>query len=91
MSMKWILGGVMLALATTNFGCVSVPNPPTVDHVDMSKYSGRWYEVARIPHLFDYFNVADTGQYFTIYGNSRAMGFFKDPNVFAPFLVPPIV
>ncbi len=63
MSMKWILGGVMLALATTNFGCVSVPNPPTVDHVDMSKYSGRWYEVARIPHLFDYFNVADTVTY----------------------------
>ncbi len=63
MSMKWIVGGVMLALAATNFGCASVPNPPTVDHVDMSRYSGRWYEVARIPHLFDYFNVADTVTY----------------------------
>ena len=38
-----------------------------------------------------YFDIAGTGDYFTLYDHSRAMGFFKDPNVFAPFLVPPIV
>ena len=38
-----------------------------------------------------YFDIAGTGDYFTLYEHSRAMGFFKDPNVFAPFLVPPIV
>jgi hypothetical protein len=38
-----------------------------------------------------YFNVAGLGPYFTLYDNARAMGPFKDPNVFGPFLVPPIV
>ncbi len=32
-----------------------------------------------------------SGAYFTLYDNSRAMGPFKDPNVFGPFLVPPMV
>ena len=38
-----------------------------------------------------YLDVAGTADYFTLYNGTRAMGFFKDPNVFAPFLVPPIV
>ena len=41
--------------------------------------------------IVGYFNVAGTGEYFTLYDNSRAMGPFKDPNVYGPFLVPPIV
>ena len=41
--------------------------------------------------ILGYFNVAGLGPYFTLYDNSRAMGAFKDPNVFGPFLVPPIV
>jgi hypothetical protein len=41
--------------------------------------------------ILGYFNVAGTGDYFTLYDNSRAMGPFKDPNVYGPFLVPPIV
>ncbi|THD43102.1 MAG: hypothetical protein E7774_13715 [Bradyrhizobium sp.] len=41
--------------------------------------------------IMGYFDVAGTGDYFTLYDNSRAMGPFKDPNVFGPFLVPPIV
>ncbi len=41
--------------------------------------------------IIGYFDVAGLGPYFTLYDNTRAMGPFKDPNVFAPFLVPPIV
>jgi hypothetical protein len=41
--------------------------------------------------ILGYFDVAGLGPYFTLYDNSRAMGPFKDPNVFGPFLVPPIV
>ena len=36
-----------------------------------------------------YFDVAGLGEYLTLYG--RAAGTFKDPNVFGPFLVPPMV
>jgi len=41
--------------------------------------------------VIGYFNVAGLGPLFTLYDNSRAAGPFKDPNVFGPFLVPPIV
>ncbi len=41
--------------------------------------------------ILGYFDIAGLGPYFTLYDNSRAMGPFKDPNVFGPFLVPPIV
>jgi hypothetical protein len=41
--------------------------------------------------VLGYFNVAGLGPYFTVYDGARAMGPFKDPNVFGPFLVAPIV
>ena len=47
--------------------------------------------IAAVLGIIGYFNVAGLGPYFTLYENSRAAGPFKDPNVFAPFLVPPIV
>ena len=47
--------------------------------------------IAAVLGILGYFNVAGLGPYFTLYDNARAMGPFKDPNVFGPFLVPPIV
>jgi len=47
--------------------------------------------VAAILGILGYFNVGHLGPYFTLYDNTRASGPFKDPNVFGPFLVPPIV
>jgi energy-coupling factor transporter transmembrane protein EcfT len=41
--------------------------------------------------IIGYFNIAGLGPLFTLYDNSRAAGPFKDPNVFGPFLVAPIV
>jgi hypothetical protein len=47
--------------------------------------------IAALLAILGYFDVAGLGKYFTLYDNTRAMGPFKDPNVFGPFLVPPIV
>jgi hypothetical protein len=41
--------------------------------------------------VLGYFDVAGLGPLFTLYDNGRASGPFKDPNVFGPFLVIPIV
>jgi len=41
--------------------------------------------------ILGYFNVAGLGPLFTLYDNERASGPFKDPNVFGPFLITPIV
>ena len=30
----------------------ALPPPTTVDHVDLQRYLGRWYEIARIPNRF---------------------------------------
>jgi O-Antigen ligase len=45
--------------------------------------------IASITGIMGYFDIAGTFEYFTRYG--RAMGTFKDPNVFGTFLVLPIV
>ena len=47
--------------------------------------------VAAALAISGYFDIAGLGPYFTLYDNTRAMGPFKDPNVFGPFLVAPIV
>ena len=41
--------------------------------------------------VLGYFNVAGLSEHFTLYEGTRASGPFKDPNVFGPFLAPPIV
>jgi hypothetical protein len=46
--------------------------------------------VAAFLGVIGYFNVAGLSPYFTLYDGGRAAGPFKDPNVFAPFLVAPI-
>jgi MFS family permease len=45
--------------------------------------------IASLAGILGYFDVAGTFDYFTRYG--RAMGTFKDPNVFSTFIVLPIV
>ncbi len=46
--------------------------------------------LAAILAILGYFDVAGLSPYFTMYDGQRAEGPFKDPNVFAPFLVAPI-
>jgi len=45
--------------------------------------------IAGLAGIIGYFNVAGLGEHLTLYG--RAAGTFKDPNVLAPFLTPPLV
>ncbi|MFC5068007.1 O-antigen ligase family protein [Flaviflagellibacter deserti] len=45
--------------------------------------------VAAVFGIVGYFNVAGTSELLTLY--SRAKAFFKDPNVYSPFLVLPLV
>jgi hypothetical protein len=47
--------------------------------------------VAALLGIVGYFNVMGLGELFTVYDNARASGPFKDPNVFGPYLVVPIV
>ena len=35
------------------FSCKSVQNLSTVDQVDVEKYAGKWYEIARLPNSFE--------------------------------------
>jgi len=55
-----VLLGLVLLLA----GCrgTGPESPPlnTVSHVDLDRYTGRWYEVAKIPHPFQRQCVRDT-------------------------------
>lgn len=55
----------MLALITgLLMGCSSPRNPPaTVQHVDLKKYMGKWYEIASFPNHFQKGCRCTTAQY----------------------------
>jgi apolipoprotein D and lipocalin family protein len=57
-----LAGGVALATLT---GCQSLPeNPPqTVESVDLQRYAGLWYEIARLPMPFQKDNERATAEY----------------------------
>lgn len=47
-------------------GCASgpkIPPPPTVLHVDLERYAGHWYELARYPNRFQMDCVGVTADY----------------------------
>jgi apolipoprotein D and lipocalin family protein len=58
---------VPLALLLALAGCASVPSGmqplDLVDSVDVQKYLGRWYEVARFQHSFEKSIVGATAEY----------------------------
>lgn len=43
---------VLLVLALAAAACGSTPDPKTVDRVDLGRYAGTWFEVARYPNRF---------------------------------------
>jgi len=62
---KSLIGLTLLTLAACLCGgCVSDPPPQPVQSVDLDRYAGKWYEIARIPHLYEYWAVGDV-DYFT--------------------------
>ncbi len=52
MTPKNSLAAILLATTVLITGCATRPAPTTVASVDLQKYSGKWYEVARMPNWF---------------------------------------
>lgn len=54
---------VIIAGLLTLFGCSSSEPLPTVDAVDIDRYAGLWYEIARLPNSFQKNCTCTTAQY----------------------------
>lgn len=51
-----ILLSTFAAMMTLSLGCVTAADkhpPTTVAHVDLSRYAGHWYEIARFPKFYE--------------------------------------
>ena len=44
---------ILLMSILTLISCKSSQSLPTVEKVDISKYAGKWYEIARLPNRFE--------------------------------------
>lgn len=64
---KWIC---TLMLMT---GMVSAAPLPTVDHVDLQRYLGKWYEIASIPQFFQKQCVGDVTAEYAMDGDNIAV------------------
>jgi len=65
---KYLILTVILFAGLSLVSCARVPvreNPPlqVVAHVDLKRYLGRWYEIARYPHSFEDKCFAVTADY----------------------------
>ncbi|MBM4285583.1 MAG: lipocalin family protein [Deltaproteobacteria bacterium] len=67
-----VLGGlvvVLLSVAVIMFSCFlpglreTAPDLPTVAYVDIERYQGKWYEIARLPTWFQRTCAASTATY----------------------------
>ena len=67
MTFKIIILSILLLASMISFsGCTDVTQHPplaTVSNVDINRYLGRWYEIARIDHSFQKDCVASTAEY----------------------------
>jgi O-Antigen ligase len=88
-SVTFTFVSVYISLTTILFATVVAQNPLPRMKAIRSGYTFAAM-LAAILGLLGYFNVAGLSPYFTLYDGGRASGPFKDPNVFAPFLVAPI-
>ena len=57
------LAVLMVAFVTGLAGCASYPPLSTVEKVDLTRYTGRWYEIARLPQWFERDATAVTAKY----------------------------
>ncbi len=55
---------VLIAACVTGLaGCASYPPLSTVEKVDLTRYTGRWYEIAHLPQWFEQDATAVTAEY----------------------------
>ena len=89
-SVTFVAISIYVAITAIFFAALIAKNPGERMRTIRSGYV--WAgAVAALLGVLGYFNVGGLGDHFTVYDNSRASGPFKDPNVFGPFLVPPII
>ena len=60
----WI--AVFVLSGTPGFAAASAPGPRTVAQVDLGRYAGRWYEVARYPNRFQKHCAGDVVVQYTV-------------------------
>lgn len=53
----WLLAGLGLT------GCTTMPKPPTVAHVDLDRYMGRWFVISHVPYFLERGKVASSDYY----------------------------
>jgi apolipoprotein D and lipocalin family protein len=53
----------LMSILTTLFGCSSGRELQTVDSVDLEKYAGKWFEIARLPNSFEEGCECTTAEY----------------------------
>jgi hypothetical protein len=87
-SSMFVAISIYIAISTIFFAALIAKDPLPRMRTIRSGYCAAAV-FAAILGIIGYFNVAGLGPYLTLY--SRASGPFKDPNVFGPFLVPPMV
>jgi apolipoprotein D and lipocalin family protein len=58
---RLVLGPILVSILA--FGVAGADEPETVPYVDLERYSGKWYEVARLPTRFQKDCVGATAEY----------------------------
>jgi hypothetical protein len=87
-SVRFIVVGVYLMFTAILFAALlSDDAEGRLNTIRQGMIASAW--LAASAGIIGYFNVGGLGEYLTLY--NRASGTFKDPNVFGPFLVLPIV
>ena len=87
-SVRFIAVGVYLMFTTFLFAALmSEDAERRLDTIRSGYIASAW--IAATAGVIGYFNVGGLGEFLTLHG--RASGTFKDPNVYGPFLVLPIL
>ncbi len=89
-SVMFVCISAYMALTAIFLAAIVAKDPLRRMRVIRSGYAAAGVGAAALG-IVGYFDIAGLGPLFTLYDNVRATGPFKDPNVFGPFLVPPIV
>ncbi len=87
-SVRFIAVGIYLMF--TSFLFAALMSDDALNRLDtMAKalIASAWF--AATAGIIGYFDIGGVGEYLTLYG--RAAGTFKDPNVFGPYLVLPVI
>ncbi|MEZ6154460.1 MAG: lipocalin family protein [Candidatus Scalinduaceae bacterium] len=71
-------------------GCVGIPeNVKPVDNFKVEKYLGKWYEIARLDHLFERGLTRITAEYSFISNNILLMGIIYESVITGSSWQPP--